>query len=242
MSSTTGVNIAPDLDQLIVPIDSIKPHPQNPRQGDLEAIGASVDRFGQVRPVLVQKSTGFICAGNHLWKLLKERGWDRIARVEVALSDDDALAYVIADNRTAELGSYDQRALAVILESMMTKGQLAGTGYNAEQVDDFLAELDALPTNEAEFEGEHRESAEETAGRYREPGEVVPQRQFIIMIPESEVSTIEKNITVLKKTWGIDNFRDVVKESLHRCARACGENTEVGCSCLQVVEPTEPPK
>lgn len=237
--STETVNIAPDLTSLIVPIDSIKPHPQNPRRGDLEAIGASIDRFGQVRPVLVQKSTGFICAGNHLWKLLTERGWDRIARVEVDLNDDDALAYVIADNRTAELGGYDQQALGVILESMMTKGQLTGTGYNAEQVDDFLAALDALPTNEAEFEGEHRESAEETAKRYREPGAVVPQRQFIIMIPESEADDMEKNITVLKKAWGIDNFRDVVKESLYRCSEACGKNGDIVCSCLQAVEHTE---
>ena len=238
MSPTTEVNIAPDLSGLVVPITSIQPHPQNPRRGDLEAIGSSVDRFGQIRPVLVQKSTGYICAGNHLWKALMERGWDRIARVEVDLSDDDALAYVVADNRTAELGGYDQQALGGILESLMTKGQLSGTGYDAEQVDDFLAAIDELPTTEAEFEGDHRESAEETASRYREPSQVVPQRQFIIMIPETEAAEFEGYIKVLKKAWGVDEFRGIVREALGRCAKACGQDEDIVCTCLQVVEPS----
>ena len=56
--------IAPALQALVVPMASIELHPRNPRVGDVEAIAASLGRFGQVRPVLVQASTRFVVAGN----------------------------------------------------------------------------------------------------------------------------------------------------------------------------------
>jgi hypothetical protein len=49
-------NIAPELAALVVPIASLTLHPKNPRRGNLEAITASLRRFGQLRPVVVQRS------------------------------------------------------------------------------------------------------------------------------------------------------------------------------------------
>jgi hypothetical protein len=63
---THEAKIAPQLHSLIVPIDSVTLHPNNPRRGDVEAVAASLARFGQQKPIVVQASTGYVVAGNHL--------------------------------------------------------------------------------------------------------------------------------------------------------------------------------
>ncbi|HEU4753014.1 MAG TPA: ParB N-terminal domain-containing protein, partial [Armatimonadota bacterium] len=128
MTETTQAVIAEALADLAVPIEDLKHHPENPKQGDVDAIVASLERFGQIRPIVVQKSTMFVCAGNHTLKAARALGWTEIAAALIDLSDEDALAYVLADNRTADLGGYDDVALAAALDRLMEMGALDGTG------------------------------------------------------------------------------------------------------------------
>lgn len=137
--------IAPDLTPLIVSIDSIQPFPGNPRQGDVGAIVTSLRRFGQQKPIVVQKSSGFICAGNHVWKAAKEEGWTHIAVNRADLSDWEARAYLIADNRMSDLGTYDETILGEMLREIAKAGDLEGTGFDGEDVDDLLAKIEKEP-------------------------------------------------------------------------------------------------
>jgi DNA modification methylase len=134
--------IDPALRRLAVPIDSVTPHPRNDHhQGDVGAIALSLRRFGQVRPIVVQKSTSFIVAGNHVHAAMKAEGEKKIAAVVVDLADEDALAYLIADNRTAELAYNDPESHAAILTELREAGLLEGTGYDDEDVGHLLADL-----------------------------------------------------------------------------------------------------
>ena len=136
--------IAPDLVTLVAPIDSVGPFPGNPRQGDIGAISESLRVFGQTKPVVVQRGTRHIVAGNHLWKAAKALGWSHIAVVEVDMDDLTARRYLIADNRTQELGSYESHALAEMLVEFANDEVLEGTGYDHEDVDRLLSEIEAL--------------------------------------------------------------------------------------------------
>ena len=142
------------LRPLLVPIESVTQHPDNPRQGDAGAVGASLARFGQQKPIVVQKSTGWIVAGNHTWlgaQMVGElesvlgfgpgKDWTHIAVVFSDLPELEAKAYAIADNRTSDLGTYDEDRLARILSELATADQLAGVGYDSEDVDALLASL-----------------------------------------------------------------------------------------------------
>lgn len=122
-----------------VPIEAPTHHPRNPRVGNVDAIAESLARFGQVRPIMLQASTGHVIAGNHTLKAAKSLGWTRIAAVPVDLNDEDAVAYLLADNRLADLGEYDNAALA---ELMQMAGGLVGTGYDE---DDAIALMDSMP-------------------------------------------------------------------------------------------------
>lgn len=143
--------IAEELQHLAVPIDSLLPHPENPRQGDVRQIGESLDRFGQVRPILALAATednrlpdGTIIAGHHVWYAAQAKGWDEVAVVRVKMSDAQARAYLVADNRLGDLGQYDDRALLRVLTDLQDEGleQLTGTGYDSEQIDALRRLLD----------------------------------------------------------------------------------------------------
>jgi hypothetical protein len=133
--------IAPELEDLAVPIESLKLWPRNPRQGDVGAIAESLKRFGQVRPILVQKATSRIVAGNHLYRAATALGWTEIAAVVTDMSDKQAKAYVAADNRVAELGSFDDELLAVLLADIAKTDTLEGTGYDEDDLADLLSKV-----------------------------------------------------------------------------------------------------
>jgi DNA modification methylase len=131
--------IAPALESLRVHIASIEPHPRNPRVGDIGAIAASLRRFGQLKPIVVQASTRYVVAGNHLLRAALSLSWTEIAANIVDIDDATATAFMLADNRTSDLGGYDDALLAAILAEQAAMENLAATGYDDDAVAAILA-------------------------------------------------------------------------------------------------------
>jgi ParB-like chromosome segregation protein Spo0J len=126
-----------------IPIDTVKPHPRNVRQGDIGAITESLRQHGQYRPIVVQKSSGHILAGNHTWKAAKHLKWKQIAVTYVDVNDDEAMRILLVDNRANDLATYDDTALIELLQELhSTQEQLAGTGFNADDLDDLINKLE----------------------------------------------------------------------------------------------------
>jgi ParB-like chromosome segregation protein Spo0J len=78
----------------------------------------SLERFSQYKPIVVQRSTGHILAGNHTYQAAKMSGWTHIAVVFKDCDDATALALMLADNRTSDLGVYDDALLLELAESL----------------------------------------------------------------------------------------------------------------------------
>lgn len=122
-----------------VAVKTLKEYPNNARQGDVEALSESLRANGQYRPIVVQKSTNYVLAGNHLLKAAQKLDWQNIDVVFVDVDDDAATRIVISDNRTAELGTYDERKLAELLATLDT---FDGTGYTMNDLDDLIATVE----------------------------------------------------------------------------------------------------
>lgn len=150
---------SPDLQPLLVPIDSVSRYPGNPRHGDVGALCKSFERFGQTKPIAVQLSTGHIVAGNHAWDAMKALRWTHVAVARNALTDRDAKAYLIADNRTEELGTYDFQTLGSLLTELAQDDNLDGTGYDGDDVDALLASLEGSVTEHGGHGGRGRSKA-----------------------------------------------------------------------------------
>jgi site-specific DNA-methyltransferase (adenine-specific) len=134
-----ATRIAPQLRGLAIPLDGVTLHPRNPRRGDVAAVSASLRRFGQRKPIVVQASTGYVVAGNHLVQAVRALGWTEVAANVQDMDDAEATAYMLADNRTADLGGYDDALLAEILAAQATADNLWATGYGAADVAALLA-------------------------------------------------------------------------------------------------------
>jgi ParB family chromosome partitioning protein len=99
---------------------SLTMDPANSRkhgERNLETIKASLNRFGQQKPIVVN-SKGVVLAGNGTLAAARALGWKEIQVVRTDLEGADAVAYAIADNRTAELAEWDDDALAATLASL----------------------------------------------------------------------------------------------------------------------------
>lgn len=137
--------IIESLKGLAVPIDSLRGLPNNPRRGDVSAVMASLSRFGQRKPIVVRRDDGTIIAGNHTWQAARELGWKEIAVAYVGDDDVTAQAYALADNRTAELGSYDDELLKELIEAVgsVDIDLLKDTGWSEDAVGELLAKIEA---------------------------------------------------------------------------------------------------
>lgn len=126
------------IEYATVPLSDLRTYPHNPRQGDIDAIADSLVANGQYRPIVVQKSSGQILAGNHTYLAAKGLDWKSIEVAYVDVDDERAARIVLVDNRTADLGDYDETVLTNLLTDLP---DLDGTGYTTDDLDELLADL-----------------------------------------------------------------------------------------------------
>ena len=120
---------------VLVPVSELKGYDKNPRRGNVKAIAESLEINKQYRPIVVQKSTKKILAGNHTWLAAQSLGWKEIAVVFVDVDDVAAKRIVLADNKTNDLADYDGQVLAELLRDL---GTADGTGYSSADMDAIL--------------------------------------------------------------------------------------------------------
>lgn len=125
------------------PIDKLRPHPDNPNNGDTDAIQASLLHNGQYRPI-VARVDGTILAGHHVYEAAMGLEWTHLDVTFVDVDDVTASRIMVADNRIAELGAgVDLGLLMPLLEALAdTDDGLDGTGYAPEDMDNIATLLD----------------------------------------------------------------------------------------------------
>ena len=114
---------------------------------NIDAIIASLRRFGQQKPIVIDK-TNIVRAGNGTLEAARRLGWESIDCVTTSLQGSDAIAYAIADNRTAELAEWDEDTLAAQLNGLLTESEeiALAAGFTSEEIEAMLA----LPEDEDE--------------------------------------------------------------------------------------------
>jgi hypothetical protein len=122
-------------------ITDIKEFPGNARKGNIDEIVKSLKANGQYKPVVVQKSTSFILAGNNTVKAAKKLGWGKVSAVLVDVDDNEARRINLADNRTSDLATYDIEALSELLVNIQG---FDGTGYTVDDLDDLIAAVEEV--------------------------------------------------------------------------------------------------
>jgi hypothetical protein len=120
-----------------VPTGDLKPHPKNPRKGNVGVIAESIRANGFYGAVVAQKSTGHILAGNHRWRAAQEAGMPDVPVLWVDVDDERALRILLADNRTSDVATNDPAVLAELLAGLP---DLTGTGYQPSDMSALLGQ------------------------------------------------------------------------------------------------------
>lgn len=128
-------------------MSSLTTWPGNPRRGNLDKIKESLEANGQFRAIVVQESTGQICAGNHTFLAAEDLDATEIAAHVLALTDDEAERILVADNATGDGSEYDDAEYAAVLQGIIDRSEmdaetaLLGTGVSEDDYRDILDRL-----------------------------------------------------------------------------------------------------
>lgn len=127
------------------PIDELVYLPGNPNQGDIGAIMGSIAANRFYGAVIVQRGTGVIVAGNHRVEAARQLGLTHVPALVIDADDEQVHRIALADNRLPALSSTDQARLAEWLTALAsTDLGLEGTGYDGDDLDELLADLQQL--------------------------------------------------------------------------------------------------
>lgn len=139
------------LEVEMVALTEVRLDPNNARAHsprNLEAIMESLRQFGQRKPIVVTHD-GMVVAGNGTVEAAQALGWTQISatRIPEDWSKQQITAYAIADNRTAELASWDTEILVPTLAELDEAGMLEWTGFTQYELQnwDSLAISGGLP-------------------------------------------------------------------------------------------------
>lgn len=161
-----------------LPVEELEGADRNPKGHDLDALGASMDRFGYTEPIVLDERTGKLVSGHGRmtqlliaendpekgdppegiqvgedgrWLVPVVRGWS-------SANDLEAEMFLVAANQLTIAGGWaDQSGLL----DLLTAGRegplgLLGTGFGEQEVEDLLSLLSPPPTLD-ELEKEHGE-------------------------------------------------------------------------------------
>lgn len=129
-------------------IGDLKSYARNARthtKKQLRQIADSINEFGFTNPVLIDGNDQII-AGHGRVEAAKLLGWTSVPTIRLEhLSADQVQAYVIADNRLAELAGWDSEILASelqILSNLDIDFNLETIGFETAEIDLLIGELE----------------------------------------------------------------------------------------------------
>lgn len=147
-------NIAPQLLSMVVDIDSLVQDPDNANthpEKNMEALRASLTKYGQVHALLCRKATRVIVSGNGRWKAAKDLGWTKIAAHFVDINEVEAAGLGIVDNRSSALSHLDMDIVARIHRFQLECGDSI-IGWSDDEIDSvsLMPDWDPTPQDQSE--------------------------------------------------------------------------------------------
>lgn len=201
-----------------LPLDDLNTHHNNPRRGNIPVIAESLREHGQFRPLVVNAGThtgrpNEVLAGNHTLLAAfdlagTDHAFDELDCYVVDVDEDEATRIVLADNRTSDLGAYDDEVLSELLSSL--DDDLSGTGYDDDDLADLMAELEeqedlSAGASAGAGDGEEGERApgllpsrdsEETAQGYADRG----TRMFVFAYPYADYVWVAEQLAAYQQS------------------------------------------
>ena len=133
-----------DLKVEPVAVSALKPYAGNARthsKKQIRQIAESIRTFGWTNPVLIDEGRRVV-AGHGRLEAAKLLGLDQVPAIRLGdLSDAQVRAYIIADNRLAELAGWDEELLSIELKALTEielDFDIEVTGFETAEIDGLI--------------------------------------------------------------------------------------------------------
>ena len=103
-----------------IAVDEVIPYENNPRKNEasIDKVAASIKEFGFKQPIVIDKS-GVIVVGHTRLEAAKQLGWEKVPCIRANdLTDEQAKAYRLADNKVGESSEWEFNLLGEELGSI----------------------------------------------------------------------------------------------------------------------------
>lgn len=144
-------------------LHQIVPNDKNPKEHDIEEIIRSFQRFGFTNPLIVDSNTNKLVAGHGRLQALiylqnrqqqapdgirtDGNGFWYVPTIERAfLNENEAMAYIIADNKLTEIGNWDNDKLSDMVNELLENDVNLTDGIGIYNLNEFIDELNQLET------------------------------------------------------------------------------------------------
>ena len=150
-----------DVKVVFTKLSEIQEADRNVKDHDIGSIHESMNRFGFTSPLLLNETTGKLVAGHGRIEALKQKKqFNESAPANIKVDDEsgdwlvpvirgvsfkseeEAQAYLLADNRLVELGGWDTGALIEELEKIAEETSLQGTGFDEADIQAMYEDLE----------------------------------------------------------------------------------------------------
>ena len=132
-----------------VSLDLLKPYERNAKihgEEQIELLMNSIREFGFLSPCLVERDTFNLIAGHGRVEAAKRLGMEKVPCVFVEdITDEQRRAYILADNRLTELGTWDMDMVNIELGELDDMGfDVSVTGFELNVEDSEPAERESV--------------------------------------------------------------------------------------------------
>lgn len=200
-----------------VPWGALRPHPANPRNGDVQGIMQSVRLHGVYRPIIVARDFT-ILAGHHLYAALGELGYDTVPIIQLPHDPNSAEAkkIMLVDNRLSDQAMYDTGVLLDLLNDVDALDGLVGTGYATSDLDDIRALVEeSEPLSFGPDVVERLPSMAEKLEKYQQMG----RRMIVLDYDQVTYATVTQQLAKVRESEDVDSNAVAVQRLLQQAVQ-----------------------
>jgi ParB-like chromosome segregation protein Spo0J len=206
-----------------VSINRIKDWEKNPRKHDVEALKASIDRFGFRNVVVVNRATMTCEAGHGRLAAARALGLTEVPVLFVDDDDETAAAFAIADNRQSELSWWDEDKLAEILTDISRDSDslLDAIGYSTSDLDAMLARLNPDGNEGAELLADASGVLNQKLDTFLN----AQMKQLVLIFTAAEFDDVLRQFEAIRTKEGVATNTEVVQMllALYKLANAVAD-------------------
>lgn len=202
-------------------VDKLKPYANNARKHSgeqVERIAKSIVAYGFNNPILVDSDQG-ILAGHGRLAAAKSLGLTEVPVIVLDhLSEKDRRAYILADNRLAELAQWDDSVLSQELEALGAGGvDLDALGWDVEELDDLAQELEEIVAEVVDepVAGGDEVKKDSSYSEFLERYQNKATRALMVEYPLEDYARLVEILGELRERWALESNAEVLAKLIN---------------------------